>query len=102
MVRGLVLERLANLLANASYVMQVEIAVRLTRRTDANKRQFRLANCLRWIFSRAQPARLDLCRDNFADLCFDNWRMPFVDQVYFGLDWIDANDFMSVVGQTSS
>src|SRR6266567_1025520 len=52
----LVLEGLANLLANAPDIPQIEVAVGLARGAYANKGQLRFMNSLGLVGSRAQPA----------------------------------------------
>jgi hypothetical protein len=99
--RTLALEGLADLFANPSDISQIEIAVRLTRRTDANEGQFRLADRLYGIASSTQPARLDSGGHDFPDVCFNDGRLPAVDQVDFGRERVDPNDLMSVIGEAT-
>ncbi len=49
----------------------------------------------------AQPARLDGGGYDFADVCFNDGRLPTVDQVDFGRERIDSDDFMAVIGEAS-
>jgi len=89
----------ADLFANSSDISQVEIAVGLARCANANERQFRLANPLAWITGSAQPAGLDSGGYDFPDVCFNDRRLPTVDQVDFGRERVDSNDLMSVIGE---
>ena len=97
--RTLVLECLADLFANPSDISQVEIAVRLARRTNANEGQFRLADRFDRIAGSAQPARLDRGGYDFPDVCFNDGRLPTVDQFDFGRERVDSNDLMSIIGE---
>ena len=80
---------------------QIEVAVGLARRADANKRQFSFPYCLSGTRRGAQPARCDRRRDDLADFRLNDWRVAAVYQVYFGFDWVDTDDFMSVIGEAS-
>lgn len=97
----LVLESFADLLTNAPDVAQIEVAVGLAWRADANKRQFGGPNGLSWVRDGAQPARIDSGLNDLADLRFNNRGATLIDQVDFGLDGVDTEDFMSVVRETS-
>lgn len=99
--RTFTLQCLADLLADPSYISQVEIAVRLARCTHANEGQFRLADRFDWIAGSAQPAGLGSGRDDLADIGFNDGRLSTVDQIDFGGEWIHTNDFMSIIGETS-
>ncbi len=54
-----------------------------------------------WIARSAQPAGLGSGCDDFTDICFNDRRLPAIDQVDFGRERVDANDFMSIIGEAS-
>ena len=83
---------LADLLADAPDVGQVEIAVRLAWSADANEGQLRLREWLPGSRGRAQAPRLDGGDNNLADLRFDDGRLAAIDQIDLGLDRIDTDD----------
>ena len=101
MPRTFALKSLADLLADPSDEVQVEIAVGLARSTYANKGEFGLVDRFDWIAGGAQSASLDGGRDDLADIGFNDGRLSTVDQIDFGGNWIDTNDFMSIIGETS-
>src|ERR1019366_4522362 len=94
------LERLADLFANPPNVFQVEVAVGLARCADANEGQFRLANRLDWIAGGVQPAGSSSGGDDLTDVHFNDGRLATVDQVDFGRERVDPDDFMSIMGET--
>jgi hypothetical protein len=98
--RTLVLERLANLFANPSDISQVEIAIGLTRSADANEGQFRLANGLDRIAGGAQPAGRGSGGYDLTNVRFNDGRLPAIDQVDFGRERVDTDDFMSIICET--
>ena len=50
----------------------------------------------------AKPARLDHGGNDFSNFRFNNGRVPAVDQLDFGRKRVNANHFMSLIGETSS
>ncbi len=99
--RTLVLECFADLLANPSDISQVEIAVWLARCANTNEGQLRLADCFDWVTGSAQPARLGSGCYDLADIRFNDGRLSTVDQIDFGRERIDTNDFMSIISETA-
>src|SRR5262249_4709682 len=97
----LILECFADLFANSSDISQVEIAVNLAWCPNANEGQFRLADRLAWIAGGAQSTSLRSCCDNFTDLCFNDGRLPTVDQIDLCRNRVDSDDFMSIIGEAT-
>ncbi len=97
----LVSERSADLLANAPDVPQIEVAIGLTWRTYADKRQLGLPYGRGRIASGAQLSRLRGRGNDLADVGFDDGGLAVVDQINLGRHRIDPSHLMSVVGETS-
>jgi hypothetical protein len=73
----------------------------LARCANANEGQLRLADRFDWVTDSAQPARLGSGCYDLADICFNDGRLSTVDQIDFGGEGIDTNDFMSISSETS-
>ena len=89
------------LLANATDVMQVQIAISLAGCADADKGQIRYSESSEWVGCCAKPASFNCRRDKGADFRFNNRRLSPVYQVNFRLYGVDSHHFMAVVGKTS-
>src|ERR1700674_3842579 len=80
---------------------EVEIAVGLARCSDTNEGQLRLADRFAWIAGGTQPAGLGSGSDDFADVGFNDGRLPAVDQINLCRERVDTDNFMSIIGETS-
>ena len=49
------------------------------------------------IDNRPKPARVDVRRNNFADLLLDDRGVALVYQIYLRLDWVDPDHLVAVV-----
>ncbi len=92
---GMAGERPADLLADALHVFQVDAAVRLARRADADERQIGVAHRVLDVGRGVQASRLHLLGDDLAQVLLDDRRAPFVDEVDLGSLRIDADDFVA-------
>ena len=88
-------ERLADLLAHALHVFQVDAAVRLARRADADEAQIGVAHGIFEVGRRVQPPGLHLLGDDLAQVLLDDRRAPLVDEIDLGALRIDADDFVA-------
>jgi hypothetical protein len=49
----------------------------------------------------AQPALSHTLRDDFVDVRLNNGGAPAIDEVDFGLNGVDPNDFVPIISQAS-
>src|SRR6185369_5049589 len=96
---NLVLESVSNLFTDTPDVLKIQISIWLTGRSYTNERQLRLLNGLNGVVRRAKPTGARGCLDDLIDFNFNNGRMTTADQVDFGPDRIDADDFVSLTCQ---
>ena len=99
---GFVLKRLADLFANTADVLQIQIAIWLAGRTDADERQLRLRNGLIWIVGGSQSARLRRRRSDLSNLRLDDCRQTTIYEVDLLRNRIHPDQIVSVLSQAGS
>ena len=83
--RGLGLQGRADLLANAFYMIEIQTAVRVARRADANQRDFRVLNCFQCICRGAQASGWNHFFDQLGQTGFDDGTFAAVDNFHLWL-----------------
>jgi hypothetical protein len=89
-------ERIADFLAHAAHVLEVDAAVRQARRADAHQAEIGLAHGVREPGGGAQLSGRDLGGDDRPDVGFDDRRFSGVDELDLGALRVDADDFVTV------
>src|SRR5581483_4911 len=92
-------EHLANLLADAFEIRQIEAAVAFARRPDAEQRHVGVVDRIRRIRRRAQPPFGDGPPEDVAESGFHDRSVPCVDRGDLIGIHVDADDVMSVGGK---
>jgi hypothetical protein len=92
-------ERLADLLADALHVPEIDAAIGLARRADADEHEVGVPHGVFHHGSGVQPARGDLLGDDLAQVLLDDRRATLIDQVDLGALRIDTDDFMPFLRQ---
>ena len=91
----------ADLLAHAAHVFQLDVAVASARGSHADQKQIGPPDSDCGIRARRQPAGCDLPFDDPADVFFDDGAFARVDEIDLCRLRIDADDFMTLLGQAS-
>ena len=96
---GVVGERSSDLLADAFHIPEIDAAIGLARRADADEHEVGVAHGVFHHGRGVQPARGDLLGDDLAQVLLDDRRATLVDQLDLGALGIDADDFMAFLRQ---
>src|SRR5262245_32412833 len=94
-------ERAADLLADALDVPQVDAAVGLARRADADEGEAARAQRFGDVAGGAQAPLADLLVDDLGEVLLDDRRAAGVDQVDLGGFRVDADDFVALPREAS-
>jgi ribosome-binding factor A len=102
MPAGFVFQCHANLLTSTPYVLKIEIAINLTRSAHAHERQLGFTYSFNGIASSAEASRLCAVSNDLADPWLNNWASAFVNEVDLYADWVYADDFVTILCETTS
>jgi len=98
-VRGLVFQRLADLLADALEVLQVEAAVAAARRADAQERHLALPHRVRRIGGGAKASLRYVLRQQLVEARLDDRAAARVDRRNLVGVHVDADDIVPIAGK---
>jgi len=101
MTGAFILKRPPDQLANTTDIGKVEIAIRLTRGANADKRELRLVDGVVLIVCCPEPPDADGLGENFTDFGFDDGGFTGVYQIDFRAEGIYANDFVPFTRQAT-
>ena len=99
---GLLADGEADLAADGLDVAQVQVAVLLARRADADERYVGVQHGLLEVGGARQPSGLPALLQQRFQARFDDGRLALVDQVDLGAGDIHTNDFMTACRQAAS
>ena len=94
MAGALLAERSAYLLADVADMAQVQVAVELAWRSDANKGKVCIMHGACGIGGSGESAFRFVRGDHFADLGLDHRRLPAINEIYFVLGQVNSRDLM--------
>jgi hypothetical protein len=92
---------LADLLAHALHIGEVDAAVGQARRADAHQREVGMAHRVADLGAGAQPSGRYLLVNDVADVLLDDRRLAGVDQIDLGTLRIHADHFVAVFRKAS-
>ena len=101
MTGAFILKSPSDQLANTTDIGKIEIAIRLTRGANADKREFRVVDGFVLIFCGPKAARSDGLGEDFTDFGFNDGGFTGVYQIHFRAERIYANNFVPFTRKTT-